>query len=73
MANPPRITEADIAAYGGTLPAFTEGLLEAVRVAPMAEKERAVGMLHALATQAAESAAAIGKKGLKQLIDGYHK
>ena len=56
MANPPRITDADIAVYGGTLSGFIEGLLEAVRTAPMEEKERAAGMLHALADQARENA-----------------
>ena len=69
MANPPRITDADIAVYGGTLSGFIEGLLEAVRTAPMEEKERAAGMLHALADQARENADTIGTKGLKQLIE----
>jgi hypothetical protein len=49
MANPPRITDADVATYGGgTLHGLIEGLLEAVRTAPMEEKEKAAGMLHVL-------------------------
>ena len=40
MAKPPRVTDADVAQFGGTLSNFIEGMLEQVRVAPMEEKVR---------------------------------
>ncbi len=42
MAAPPRITEQDVAIYGGSLTSVIEGCLEAVRHAPMEDKEKAV-------------------------------
>ena len=81
MAAPPRITDADVAGYGGIHEAI-DGLLGLVRgmTVPMEDKERAAGMLYALAIQATSdekleqsppraNAETIGSKGLKILVD----
>ena len=49
MAAPPRITDAEITAGGGTIDSYIAGLLEILRTSPMEEKEDAAGALHALA------------------------
>ena len=56
MAAPPRVTAADIAAFGGTIPALTNALVDILSDfrSPMEEKEKAAGMLHALADQQIE-------------------
>jgi hypothetical protein len=65
----PRVSTGAVASSGGTLPRLIEGLLEAVRTAPMDVKERAAAALHSLAEQAKESAELIGKSdGVPSLI-----
>ena len=62
MAAPPRVTAADIAAFGGTIPALTNALIDILSDfrSPMEEKEKAAGMLHALADQQIECRGRIG-------------